>query len=131
MGRATELWNELMKGFPEGEDPREKRLKLRPEMRLAPDAVVEADRETKARDALERLGAEGVNCVEVRDEELGVDAVLLTAERYVDLMTRLLASEPTIGDHARLQPRHLADSNLEQVDPQASWDAYFRSPGGR
>lgn len=129
MGRGKELADALMRRAAEEGSIEARRRRLRPEMRLAPDVVVDADSKTRAREALGQLAADGVNCVEVRDTETGMDAVLIPAERYVELMTRLLAAEPPEIAHEHGHPRYpsgIADVNLEQVDPNASWDTYFR-----
>lgn len=104
------------------------RRKLRPELRLAPDATLASDGSTTAREVLGKLGE--APCIEVKDEELGVDAVVVPAERYLELVTRLLEVEPPdiARDHT-LFPPSLATMNVEQVNADASWDPFFRFKG--
>ena len=83
MGEGSDAFERMMARARLEESRAEKRRRLRPELRLVPDALVDASEETRTREALEPLANEGVNCVELRDKNLGVDAVVIPADRYV------------------------------------------------
>jgi hypothetical protein len=129
MGKGSDTFDRMRARAQSEESPGEKQRKLRPELRLAPDTLIEAGADTSTREALGHLAREGVGCVEVRDTELDVDAVLIPTERYIALMTRVLELEAFAVGRTGYYPPGLATSNLKQVDPDASWDAFFRSGG--
>lgn len=83
--------------------------------------TVEAD-DAATKELLGRL-TEGVRSVAVRDPETGAAAVLVPADRYVQLVGKTLrhSSEWNADLQGRSFPVGLAEADVEQVDPEVSW----------
>lgn len=83
---------------------------------------VEAD-DPRTKELLGRL-TEGVRSVAVRDPETGVTGVLVPTDRYVELVARALKQKggSIVDLEHRSYPKGLADADIEQVDPQVSWE---------
>jgi hypothetical protein len=126
IGKATQIANEL-----DALPPRELRPE-RPQLRLRADVPsVEVSETTRVQEILSRLDSEDTRRVLLSSPEAGVTAVVVPIDRYIDLVGTELEFEVSHSGQAlldgRIEPTELATSDVEQVDPQATW----QEVGGR
>lgn len=111
-------------------------FKLLPEVRFRDDAPsVEVDEETPAQEALERIG-EGNEALVLRDTAGEPKGVVLTPERYIQLIQAEIQNNLPHGNTGsyweipgsvpELREGVLESLMIEQVDPEAEWSAAAR-----
>jgi hypothetical protein len=103
----------------------------RPQMRLRADVPsVEVSASTRAQDILDLVAREDGRTVALRSPESGVVAILVPADRYVELAGAAIdgdyAFESIEGRVAVPSPTRLADAGIEQVDPSTKWLLGFK-----
>jgi hypothetical protein len=126
MGKAEELVDDLMRRSltPEEEAAKHPRV---PELRLRADApAVDINKTTHIRDVLSRLQDKDVGGVALRDPSTGPVAVVVPVERYLDLVGKELANDPsnkvgTLDGHIAPAETAIAASYVEQVNPSDTW----------
>lgn len=115
MGKATELddWHKNHPREPESSYP---------ELRLRRDALPQIGGSRLVGEAIEAIGTAEGHGVELVDEGSGKSGILISPERYVELLGHALAEGPKEAHlDGRIQPAGLDDSDVEQVDPTATW----------
>jgi hypothetical protein len=119
MGKGTQFENGIA-----ANPLRDDELQKRPELRLRHDfEFVDVDAGVSLAEALERLAHKDAERLGVRSARLGIEAVLVPAKRYADLVgAELDTSHDFVGTQdGRIVPNQLANSDVEQVDPSADW----------
>ena len=126
-GKATEF-DEAMAGRTlTQEEMDEWRGGKRPELRLRSDAPsVEVDEATHAQEAIDKLRDGDISGLALRNSEGVVAAMMVPVERYLELVSAELASDPFNKEahlDGRITPTEaaFAASSVEQVDPHATW----------
>lgn len=130
MGKATEL-DDYHSQHPLTPEQIEARHTKIPELRLRTDVpAIEVDENTRARDVLERLRSENIGGVALRDPNGAATAMVVSAERYLELVGTSLANDRRKegATDGRIIPTEAAfeESYVEQVDPQAAWHPPLR-----
>jgi hypothetical protein len=125
MGKASELddFLERRRLTPEEEA---RRHGLRPELRLRADApAIELEQATPVDDALAELRSKDLGALALRKPTGEIAAMLVTAERYLELVGTELArgSDMEVTIHGRFAPVESAFNKayVEQVDPHEPW----------
>jgi hypothetical protein len=126
MSKASELADDLM-SHPLTPEEIAARYPRVPELRLRADApTVEINETTRARDILERVRSENVGSIALRESAAGITAVVIPVERYLELVGKELATDPsnkvgTLDGQIRPTDAAIAASHVEQVNPDDSW----------
>jgi hypothetical protein len=104
-----------------------------PALRLRPDASIQVGPRVTLEQAVEPLLAgDEIRSVGVSDAAGQMIGVVVPVDRYLSLVASQLTSR---GDYiaypsGRLEPAGLAESDVQQVDPRASWLPDVSRPEG-
>ena len=125
MGKASELDDYLDKRTLTSDEIAERHPKV-PELRLRADVpAVEIDETTPASSVIAHLRDENVGTVALREPDTSAAVIVISIERYLDLVGKELASDPfnkEVGLNG-IAPTEaaLAASHVEQVNPSDTW----------
>lgn len=122
MGKGTEVIAQLRKHILTKQEAQERRYGVIPGLQLRPDSSLEASDLPALADALGSLSSGEVRNILITDPENNRSAVVVPTERYVGLVAIELATGnfSALPD-GRLEPTDLADSEVEQLNPEEFW----------
>lgn len=128
--KASRAVEDFMYG---GNEPRKSKL---PELRLRSDmpTVAVSDKMPIA-DVVEQLESEGVSAIALREPSSDATTVMLTVERYLELVGKVLVGQRTgvVNSYGQFVPPEsdFADAYVEQVNPKDeawSWNERNQLP---